>query len=266
VKVGVAQIACRSGDAAGNMAGLRTWARAARERGCELVVFPELADTGYDMDAVRRLRAQERDDPLASLGAAAAECGLHIVCGVAERTNQGLFNSAAVLAPDGRCAAVYRKTHLLSTELVREESVFTPGDRLVTARIGGWVVGLLVCYDLRFPEAARALAVAGAEILIVVSAWPEVRAEHWDIFTRSRAIENQAWLLASNRTGTDGPIAFCGRSRIVDPWGSIASSAGAGEEALICAELDRGRLDSVRAALPVFRQRRVDLYGVDPQH
>jgi predicted amidohydrolase len=119
----------------------------------------------------------------------------------------------------------------------------------------------MICYDLRFPELSRSLVLQGAEVLVLCSAWPFPRLSHWETLIRARAIENQVYFIAANRTGTDdGAISFCGASRIVDPYGVIVTSAAEDREEMISGEISRETILAVRAKMPVLQQRRSDLY------
>ena len=120
--------------------------------------------------------------------------------------------------------------------------------------------GLSICFDLRFPELYRAMALGGAQVLVNCSAWPETRREHWDILSRARAIENQAWFIGVNRAGEDNGVRFCGLSRIVDPRGRLVAEAGPEEEILIVAEIDREAVRGWRDRFPALASRRADLY------
>ncbi|MCB0669497.1 MAG: hypothetical protein KDC80_26915, partial [Saprospiraceae bacterium] len=122
------------------------------------------------------------------------------------------------------------------------------------------LTGLMICYDTRFPEMARSLALAGAEIIIVPTAWPFPRVEHWQLLSRARAIENQCYVVTANRVGKDGQAIFCGNSRVIDPHGVVVSSASEDQEEIIYAEIKRDKLDFIRTRMPVFEHRRPDVY------
>ena len=131
---------------------------------------------------------------------------------------------------------------------------------LQTIPIAGVSCGLTICYDLRFPEVYRKLALAGAEMIVLCAAWPLIRQSHWETLIRARAIENQLYVIAANRTGTDGVMTFCGSSRIVDPYGVIVASAAENREEVIYGEINTEIVRTVREKIPVFEDRRTDLY------
>ena len=155
----------------------------------------------------------------------------------------------------------YRKIHLFSSAPVHEDRYFTPGSSLTTLHIGEMTWGFSICYDLRFPELYRSLALQGAEVLVNCTAWPASRAAHWETLTRARAIENQAYMIGTNRVGTDGGVTFCGRSCIVEPFGEVISLGSADEEELVVGEIRKDKVVSFRQDIPVFQSRRKDIYG-----
>jgi omega-amidase len=259
VKIACAQIDCEIGDVAANVAKLRDFAFRARDAGCELVVFPEMADTTCDMEAARQHGASWDGGAFAAVQAIAREASLCIVCGLSERDGERLFNSVAIVAPDGALLARYRKTHLITTEPFSEEKVFTAGDALRTFEFGGFTFGVMVCYDLRFPEVARHYATHGAEAIVMPSAWPASRIAHWRTLVAARAIENQLYLACANRTGIDGEVVFGGTSLIVDPWGEAIAAASERDEELVVAAIELQRVRDVREYMPVFKHRRTDL-------
>jgi predicted amidohydrolase len=246
---------------------LRDFAMRARDAGCELVVFPEMADTTCDMSAAIEHGASWDGGPFAELQEIARETSLCIVCGLSERDGARLFNAVAIVGPDGELLARYRKTHLITTEPFSEERVFTAGESLTMFAFGGITFGVMVCYDLRFPEVARHYATRGAEAIVMPSAWPLSRIAHWRTLTAARAIENQLYLACANRTGIDRPragvtidVQFGGASCILDPWGESVASAPESEEALVSGTIDVARVNEVRAYMPVFKHRRPELY------
>ena len=121
-------------------------------------------------------------------------------------------------------------------------------------------MGLMICYDLRFPELARTLALSGARILIVPAQWPKARAMHWQTLLRARAIENQVFIIGANRTGSDEDLSFPGLSAIIDPWGQVLAEAK-DKDGIILAELDMNRVTQAREQIPVMTDRRNDIYG-----
>jgi predicted amidohydrolase len=172
-----------------------------------------------------------------------------------------LFNTSALIDPSGELAAVYRKIHMFDVEVggvtYRESEHEQPGEEIVTASAAGIEVGLSVCYDLRFPELYRILAVRGARLITVPSAFTLATGrDHWEVLVRARAIENQAFLIAPDQVGEAPPhYSSYGRSMIVDPWGLVLAQA-ADRECFVAADLDLERQEQIRRSLPSLANRR----------
>src|SRR4249920_2425388 len=241
--------------------------RRAAEAGARLVVLPE--KWPYVHGPRSREGAEGLDGP--SVGAArrwASELGLAILAGsVIEDAPDGkAFNTSVLVQPDGTVSHVYRKLHMFDVDVggvsYRESAATRPGAEIVVGEALGRRIGMSVCYDLRFPELYRRLAIQGAEVIVVPSAFTAATGrDHWEPLLRARAIENQAFVIAANQFGghDDGTVSH-GRSMIVDPWGVVLAQAPDGE-GVVVADLDFDRLASVRARLPALEHRRPDVYG-----
>ncbi len=260
MKIGVAQINCSPGEVPENCFKIESFSRLAREQGCEMVVFPEMTDTGYDISLIPEKASTWSELPFATLKNTASELGIYLVCGISEKVCSDIYNSIAVLDPKGDLVFKYRKTHLFSPHPVCEDRYFLPGNSLETVIIDDMIWGFSICFDLRFPEVSRSLMLKGAGVLVVCSAWPSTRSEHWTALTTARAIENQAYVVASNRIGTDGALNFCGSSCIIDPFGVALASCDEKSEKLITGEVNKDRISSVRRMIPVRSSRREELY------
>lgn len=259
MKIAAAQIACTLGDVAANARKLRDFAQRAKEAGAELIVFPEMADTGYAMDIIREQARPWSEGVVPELQGAARALSLAIICGVSEKEGDAVYNSQVMIDATGTIVAKYRKTHLFAP--IEEEKYCTPGDRLVSADFAPLKLGLTICYDLRFPEIYRALAVEqGANAFIISSAWPFPRVEHFRVLATARAIENQSYVVLANRVGKDEGAPFCGSSAVIDPYGVVVAGASADREELIVAEISQEVLKQVRARMTVFAHRRPELY------
>ena len=261
MKVALAQIEAIAGDIEGNVAKIADCAGRAAACGCGAVLFPELSDTGYDLDVVRRSASVWPQGAVAErLGDVARRERIFVLAGVAERCGENLYNACMVLNPEGALVARYRKSHLFT--LTDEAQCFTHGEGVCAVPIGDSIWGLSICYDLRFPELYRMLALKhGAQVLAECSAWPRVRLAHWDVLTRARAVENQAWMLAVNQVGGSGAgtHAFGGHSRVIDPWGQVVAEASA-EEELLVAEIDPALVAQCRQKIPALRDARPELW------
>jgi predicted amidohydrolase len=198
----------------------------------------------------------------------ARELGVAIVAGsIPERVDgqQRLFNTSVAVDADGELAGIYRKIHMFDVEAggvtYRESDHEQPGDEIVTCELAGAALGLTVCYDLRFPELFRILAVRGARVITVPSAFTAATGrDHWEVLLRARAIENQAFVVAANQFGPAPPhYESYGRSMIVDPWGVVLAQAPDGE-GYVLADLDLARQDEIREQLPSLANRRPGAY------
>jgi len=261
VKVAAAQISCALGDFDANLCKIRDFASRAKKSGANLVVFPEMSDTGYSMPVIQKHAKPWKDGAVNELQKIARENSITIVAGLSEREGDSIFNSQVLVDSKGELLAKYRKTHLVTAAPLDERVCFSPGNEFVTSKLGDFNVGLSICYDLRFPEMARALVVKhGANVIVNSSAWPVVRAEHLRILAVARAVENQSYFIVANRVGTDDGVMFCGGSLIVDPSGKILAAGSPDREELIEAEISDEVIDEVRNRVPAFAHRRPELY------
>lgn len=167
-----------------------------------------------------------------------------------------LFNTAVLLAPDGRIVHTYRKVHVFGYAS-REAELLTPGEELDVVDTAFGPVGATTCYDLRFPELWRGLVDRGARTVLVPAAWPAARRAHWQLFTSARAVEQQVLLIACNAVGEqDGGVELGGLSRVVDPWGTVLAEASGDDEGVTFCDVDPGIVATVRAEFPVLADRR----------
>jgi predicted amidohydrolase len=205
-------------------------------------------------------------DPFAAV---AQRHGCWVLVGsVAEAAADGrCFNTSVLLGPDGACRATYRKIHLFDVDVDsgpadRESARVAPGDRAVTAELDGLTIGLTVCYDLRFPELYRTLALRGATILTVPSSFTErTGRDHWEVLLRARAIENGAWVIAPAQVGGAPGYRSYGRSMVVDPWGTVVAQAP-DVVGIVSAEIDPARAVAVRRQIPSLSNRRPSAYDL----
>lgn len=224
----------------------------------DVAVLPELWTTGYALESMPAL-AEPGDGPTAVLIARLArESRVNLVAGSLATAAAGrIFNQACAFDRSGRAVATQRKVHLFRP--MGEDGVFARGEGFDPFFLDGVACGLLICYDLRFPEAARALALAGARMLFVPAQWPLARLEHWRALLIARAIENQCFAIGVNATGTRRGEVFAGHSMVVDPWGRVVAEADA-QEGVTMATLDLDEVDRVRAQIPALADRVPDAY------
>ncbi len=233
----------------------------AMEAQSDVLVLPETWTTGFfprenledlcDLDCTR---------VKAEMGALARQYQVNIIAGSVPNLREGkVYNTACVFDRTGACIAQYDKTHLFTPS--GEDDFFTPGDHLCRFTLDGVRCGLIVCYDIRFPELTRSLTVPGLDMLFVVAQWPKIRTHHLRSLTIARAIENQMFAVCCNSCGTAGATVHGGNSSIVDPWGETLALAGESEE-ILTANCDLEILANIRSTIPVFRDRRPELYTV----
>jgi predicted amidohydrolase len=257
-----------TGDKGRNLEIAARLVSAASADGAQLIGLPEKWNLLAAGDQLSE-GAEPLDGPtLTEATGWARELGVHLLAGsIAERVegDQRLYNTSALIGPDGEIVAVYRKIHLFDVDVegirYRESDRERPGEEIVVATAGELELGLTVCYDLRFPELYRILAIRGARLLTVPSAFtaPTGRA-HWEVLVRARAIENQAFVLAPNQVGEAPPhYSSYGHSMVVDPWGAVLAEAPDGE-GFVIADLDLSSQDRVRAELPSLASRRPEAY------
>jgi len=256
-------------DVAANIEAAVALADRAAARGARLVALPEYlqyrgTDAGFRASA--RPIPGPHTEPFAEV--ARRHAAWILVGSTAETSDDPArpYNTSALIAPDGSLATTYRKVHLFDVDIQEgpadtESARVTPGDRLVCADVDGIRIGLTICYDLRFPELYRSLALAGAGILTVPSAFTErTGRDHWEVLLRARAIENAAFVLAPSQIGGPaGQVAY-GRSMIVDPWGTVVAQAP-DTVGIITADLDLERVTSIRRQIPVLLNRRPGVYA-----
>ena len=263
MKIAAAQISCVLDDFTANLRKTRDSAVLAKKSGAELIVFPEMVDTGYSMPVIQKHAKKWSDGAVPELQKIAKEISISMVAGISDRDGVSIFNSQVLINGQGEVVAKYRKTHLVTAAPLDERVCLSPGNKFVNCKIGKFNVGLSICYDLRFPEMARTLVVdRGANVIVNSSAWPVVRAEHLRILALARAVENQSYFIIANRVDTDDGVTFCGSSLIVDPSGAILAAASPDREELIEAEISEQVIADVRNQVTVFAHRRPELYKI----
>jgi predicted amidohydrolase len=256
-------------DKAANLEKAELLVARAAATGADLVVLPEKWNAIGGLETLHRA-AEPLDggESMQALSAWARRHGITIVGGSITERREGrekLSNTSPVLGPDGELIAAYRKIHLFDVDVgghvYRESAGEEPGDEAVVARAEDWGVGLSVCYDVRFPELYRILALEGAELLTVPAHFTLFTGkDHWHVLLRARAIENQCYVAAAAQIGeTIAGKPSYGRSLIADPWGLVVAQAP-DEETVISAEIERSRLEDVRRRLPSLASRQPAAY------
>ena len=225
----------------------------------DVVVLPETWNTGFfPKENSETLCDQDGARVKAEIGALAAKFHVNIVAGSVTNFRDGkVYNTAYIFDREGSCVGTYDKTHLFSP--LGEHRHCAPGHSLCRFTLDGICCGIIICYDVRFPELVRSMAVQGLDMLFVVSQWPKARTFHLRSLTTARAIENQMFVVCCNSCGSAGRNVYGGNSAIIDPWGATLALAGE-EEQLLSAECDFSTLQQIRSSINVFADRRPELY------
>ncbi|RMT82367.1 carbon-nitrogen hydrolase family protein [Pseudomonas viridiflava] len=248
-------------DVSGNLTRLQQQAKAAAAQGAQVLVCPEMFLTGYNIGAHACAElAQAQDGPAATrIAEMAREQGIAILYGYPERSaEQQIYNAVQLIDSHGNRLSNYRKTHLFSD---LDKSMFAAGEALgPVVELNGWRVGMLICYDVEFPENTRRLALDGAELILVPTANMAPFDFVCDVTVRARAFENHCYVVYANYCGSEGEIRYCGLSSVCAPDGSRPALA-AQDEALLIADLDRAQLTQARTVNDYFKDRRPGLYS-----
>ena len=261
MKISCIQMDMRLGEVDANFAHAEALVRkaAAAERP-DVVVLPETWNTGFFPKDLAPCADQDGARTKTVFSALAKELNVNIVCGsVANRRAEGFFNTAYVFDRAGEVIAEYDKTHLFTPS--GEHESFTAGKHTCRFELDGRRCGLIICYDIRFPELTRTMTLEGVDLLFVVAQWPEKRTMHLETLARARAIENQMFLALCNSVGAAGETRCGGHSAVIDPWGEYLARAWEGEET-ITAEADFSVIEGIRSSINVFRDRRPELYNI----
>ncbi|MCL4504654.1 MAG: carbon-nitrogen hydrolase family protein [Chloroflexi bacterium] len=255
ITVAVVQMDTRLGEPEVNLAKMSEFVRKiTSEQKVDLIVFPELATTGYECGVRFTQLTQRVPGPAANVMAQRAnETATHIAFGIAskERVESILFNSAVLVGPEGDIVHHYRKIHLHG----EEQMLFRPGFRLDPVETPIGMLGLQVGWDMMFPEGARCLCLDGAEIILVSAAWDNTRAAEWRTFISARAAENACFICAANRIGEEPATTFCGESMIVGPRGEVIVDLDETTEGYIVAKLDVDENRRLREETQIFQTR-----------
>jgi predicted amidohydrolase len=266
VRVAVAQLEPKLGEKERNLEAILARLEEAAAAGAELLVLPECAIPGYMWDSVEEALpfAEEIPGPSTeTLEEACRSLGLHAVCGLIERVGDVIHNAAVLVGPDG-LVGTYRKTHL---PFLGVDRFVVAGDELAVHETPIGRIGIEICYDLRFPEATRTLALRGADLIAHPTNFPMAARVQTELITVARAAENRVFLLTANRVGKERWAEFCGWSQIVDPYGRRLAEADGTEETLLAADVDVEQARDKDYVIPgdyelyLFGDRRPELYG-----
>ncbi|ARP41946.1 MULTISPECIES: carbon-nitrogen family hydrolase [Geobacillus] len=258
IRIACLQLDIAFGDPQKNEQQAEKAVELAVKEGADIIVLPELWTTGYDLTRLGEIADDNAERAKTFASRLAQTYGIHFVAGsVAKKTDAGVTNTMIVANRNGQIIKEYSKVHLfqLMDEHLHLQSGNEPGlfslDELSCAGV--------ICYDIRFPEWIRTHALSGAELLFVVAEWPLPRLHHWRTLLMARAIENQCYVVACNRAGSDPNNVFAGHSLIIDPWGEILAEADE-DPGILLADIDPALVRDVRSRIPVFADRRPRLY------
>jgi len=224
----------------------------------DILVLPEMWTTAYQLGDIAKICDQEGMPTNELIASKAKEGRVNIVAGsYASMQDRKVFNTAYVFNRQGNNIAKYQKIHLF--KLMDEHKYIESGRELCTFKLDNIKCGIIICYDLRFPELSRKLALEGIKILFVPAQWPAARFTHWITLLKARAIENQIYIIAVNRAGESKEAEFLGGSMIINPWGEVIAKAGYKEQ-IIKAEIDLSLIDTAKAKIDILGDRVPDLY------
>lgn len=261
MKVALFQMDIIPGNPKENRDKVKSWVEnvTAKDK-VDTLVLPEMWTTAYTLDELRVHAEDDKKETFHFLSQLAADHKVNLVAGsIAAIEGDSIFNRALVFNRQGECIYKYDKMHLVP--MLNEHLYLTGGrEKSVVFELDGVKVGLIICYDLRFPELARSLALQGAQVLFILAEWPEVRHSHWTHLQIARAIENQMYVISSNRVGTYDGVEFCGRSMITNPWGEVLVTGSQDQEETITKTVNLDEVAEVRKNVPVFDSRVPHLY------
>jgi omega-amidase len=258
IKIACLQMDIAFGDPQNNYETAKTLIEKSLKEKPDVIVLPELWTTGYDLTRLDLIADEGANQTIKFLTELAKTHGVHFVGGsVANLGKTGVKNTMPIINKHGTIVHQYSKLHLF--KLMDEHLYLEAGDEKGIFELDNRRFAGVICYDIRFPEWIRSHAAEGAEALFVVAEWPEPRLNHWRSLLIARAIENQCFVIACNRSGTDINNKFVGHSIIIDPWGEIIAEAGDQQE-ILTATIDLDLVKEVRSRIPVFDDRKPEFY------
>jgi omega-amidase len=267
MKISIFQMDLFPGDPEQNRRKAAEWARlTVKEEQPDTLVLPEMWTTAYTLPSLKTI-ADVNDEPTGTfLSSLATELNVNIIGGsFATMEDQNMFNRAVVFNRSGERVYHYDKIHLVP--MLEEHRYLTAGKQKADVfELDGIKMGLIICYDLRFPELARSLALSGAQIMFVVAEWPAARKNHWQHLQIARAIENQMYVISANRVGDYDGVDFCGNSMVINAWGDIMARGTENMEETISADIDINTVHQARRLVPVFDSRVPHLYHCEREN
>ncbi len=255
--IALAQMTLNRAEPETNSKKADNWVRNASDQGAEIVLLPELWASGYDLKNCEIYGTPIHEGIFAKMRSMANKYNIAVGGSLIERENDAFYNTFVLYSASGEMIASYRKIHLFGW--LEEDIYFKAGNQLVLVESDWGKMGLATCYDLRFPELFRAYAVKGAELILLVAEWPQRRVAHWQRLLQSRAIENQCFLAAVNKSGVSQGEKLSGYSAVINPMGEYLTQGGENEELLI-ASIDLKEVNKIRRWMPVLQDRKPEVY------
>ena len=263
IKVALAQISCKRGDKAENIRKIESLVTIAKQQGADLVIFPELSLTGYTMrDQIYELAETIPGHSMTVLEKIAKKTGTYIVFGMPElsgKTQATIYNAAVLVGPNG-FVGKYRKMYLPTHSVFEEKRYFRPGYQTGVFETELGKIGLIICYDIFFPEVSRLTRLKGAQLIVCISASPATRRTFFETLTAARAIENTAFLAYVNLVGTEDGLQFWGGSRLVGPNGKTLVQAKYDEEDMVVGEINYADIRPTETFVPILKDLRPELF------
>jgi omega-amidase len=258
MKLAIVQMDIVFGEPEQNFLIVEQYIVEAVKENADVIVFPEMWNTGYALERLGELADVNGEKTRSMLARLAKTYQVNIVGGsVSTKKADGFYNTMYVADRTGKIVADYDKAHLF--KLMDEHKYMNPGQAMNLFELDGTECGGMICYDLRFPEWTRKHTLNGAKVMFVPAEWPEKRIDHWQTLLQARAIENQCFIVAVNRVGNDPNNEFNGHSMVIAPWGELLISGNV-EKGIYYTKIDLDEVDRVRKTIPIYQDRRTDLY------
>ncbi len=259
MNVALIQMDIALGDVAANQKKALAMIEKGLRAGAKIFVLPEMWTTGYKLGEIDKLGEPDNGPSIQLLKAVAKQNKVEIIAGsIAEKDGGKVYNTSYAIGRDGSVLAKYRKIHL--SGLANEEKYINAGNCKSIFDLSFGKAGLIICYDVRFTELPRALALSGCQALFVPAEWPAVRGKHWLALNIARAIENQMFVIAVNRVGRDESDVFFGHSLVINPWGEVLAEGSEDQEEVITVDVDFAAIADIRKRIPIFADRRPQYY------
>jgi predicted amidohydrolase len=269
IKLALAQISCKREDKEANIKKMETLVNKAKKQGANLIIFPELSLTGYVVrDQIYELAETIPGPSVKALEDIARKTNSYIIFGMPElsqKTKATLYNAAVLIGPEGLIGK-YRKMYLPTHSVFEEKRYFRAGYHAATFETKIGKIGLIICYDIFFPEVSRLTRLKGAQLIVCISASPAIRKAFFEALAIARAIENTAFLVYVNLVGIEDGLQFWGGSRLVGPNGKILAQAKYDEEDLVVCDVDYADIKPVETFVPTLRDLRPELFDELKRH